>query len=141
MKLTSALPKRRQRIVVIPLIDILFFLLAAFMMVSLQMSRTQNRNLNLPLTTPGRPLFDSSSIRIAMDKSGTIWLENRQLTLPEFAARFNDQFKLDAGTRVYVSGDRDTPVEAMNPVLQVVQHAGAKSISFVVGGTTNQVSP
>ena len=48
MKLPSPIKPRKSRIVIIPLIDIMFFLLASFMMVSLQMSRTENIKVNLP---------------------------------------------------------------------------------------------
>ena len=51
MKIPSPIPKRRSRIVIIPLIDIMFFLLASFMMVSLQMSRTANIRVDLPSAT------------------------------------------------------------------------------------------
>lgn len=40
--------RRRPRIEIIPLIDIIFFLLATFVMVSLSMVRNQGLNVNLP---------------------------------------------------------------------------------------------
>ena len=39
MKIRSPLPRKRVRLEIIPLIDIMFFLLASFMMVSLQMQK------------------------------------------------------------------------------------------------------
>jgi len=41
MKLGSPVRRKHSRIEIIPLIDIMFFLLASFMMVSLQMDQTQ----------------------------------------------------------------------------------------------------
>ena len=41
MKLHSPLPERKTRLEIIPLIDVMFFLLASFMMVSLTMSKQQ----------------------------------------------------------------------------------------------------
>ena len=57
MKIPSPVQRKRCRIEIIPLIDIMFFLLASFMMVSLQMERTQNIKVNLPgaaRAAPGR---------------------------------------------------------------------------------------
>ena len=140
MKLTSPLPKRRLRIVVIPLIDIMFFLLAAFMMVSLQLARTQNSSVVLPQMTQGQPLFDTSGINVVVDKEGQVWLEKERVSLRDFAARFGEHRDRHAGAQVYVSGDRDTLVEAMSPVLQIVKRAGVEKVCFVVGGTTNGMS-
>ena len=51
MRIRSPLPHKKTRIEIIPLIDIMFFLLASFMMVSLQMQKVQTlrANLNRPV--------------------------------------------------------------------------------------------
>ncbi|MGA9453672.1 MAG: biopolymer transporter ExbD, partial [Verrucomicrobiia bacterium] len=51
MRIPSPIPKRRSRIVIIPLIDIMFFLLASFMMISLQMQIVRTLKANLPTAT------------------------------------------------------------------------------------------
>ena len=51
MKIRSPLPRRRTRLEIIPLIDIMFFLLASFMMVSLQMQKVRTLKANLPTAT------------------------------------------------------------------------------------------
>ena len=69
MKLPSPVKRRHSRIEIIPLIDIMFFLLASFMMVSLQMDRTQNIKVNLPSATMARADYKPDMINIAVDKS------------------------------------------------------------------------
>ncbi len=51
MKLSSPYRRKHSRIEIIPLIDIMFFLLASFMMVSLNLDRTQNIRVDLPTAT------------------------------------------------------------------------------------------
>ena len=51
MKIVSPLPHKKARIEIVPLIDIMFFLLAAFMMVSLTMIHMQSIKVNLPTAT------------------------------------------------------------------------------------------
>ncbi len=75
MKLPSPIQRRHTRIEIIPLIDIMFFLLAAFMMVSLQMDQTHNVAVNLPSATEARHDFKPDMLNIAVDKSGGVWLE------------------------------------------------------------------
>src|ERR1700746_28161 len=48
MQLSSPVPKKRARIEIIPLIDIMFFLLASFMMVSLSQTHMKGIRVNLP---------------------------------------------------------------------------------------------
>ena len=51
MKILSPLKRRRTRLEIIPLIDIMFFLLASFMMVSLQMQKVRTIKASLPTAT------------------------------------------------------------------------------------------
>src|SRR5258708_8683418 len=48
MRVASPIPKKRARIEIIPLIDIMFFLLASFMMVSLSQTHMKGIKVNLP---------------------------------------------------------------------------------------------
>jgi len=134
MKLTSPIPRRRSRIVIIPLIDIMFFLLASFMMVSLQMSRTENINVNLPPAAQAQHDFRPDMINIAVDKTGTAWLEKKPITLPELSTVLSNRFRLDTNVPVYISGDRDTLHGMMVEVLDTVRRAGVQKVAFAVGG-------
>ena len=138
MKLSSPIPRRRSRIVIIPLIDIMFFLLASFMMVSLQMSRTENVRVNLPPASEAQHDFRPDMINIAVDKAGGAWLEKKPLTLPELALVLSNRFRLDTNVPVYISGDRDTLHGAMVEVLDTVRHAGVQKVAFTVGDNKAQ---
>jgi len=131
MKLSSPIPKRRSRIVIIPLIDIMFFLLAAFMMVSLQMSRTANIKVNLPDASQAKQDYKPDLINIAVDKSGAVWLEKKQISLPELSLVVSNRFRVDTNLPVYISGDRDTLHGDMVNVYQAVRAAGVQKISFM----------
>ncbi len=48
MRVASPLPHKKARIEIIPLIDIMFFLLASFMMVSLSQVHMKGIRVNLP---------------------------------------------------------------------------------------------
>ena len=48
MHVGSPIAKKKARLEIIPLIDVMFFLLAAFMMVSLSMQKLQTIRMNLP---------------------------------------------------------------------------------------------
>ena len=134
MKLSSPIPKRRSRIVIIPLIDIMFFLLASFMMVSLQMSRTENLKVRLPDASQARQDFKPDMINLAVDKTGAVWLEKRPIAPPELTLVLSNRFRADTNLPVYISGDRDALHGDMVKVYQAVRGAGIQKISFMAEG-------
>jgi len=139
MKLPSPIRRKHSRIEIIPLIDIMFFLLASFMMVSLQMDRTQNIKVNLPSASQAQHDFKPDMVNIAVDKAGGVWLEKKQISLPELGAVLSNRFRLDTNLPVIISGDRDTLHGAMADVLETVRHAGVQKVAFAVGGAGDQI--
>ena len=133
MKISSPIPRRRSRIVIIPLIDIMFFLLASFMMISLQMSRTANIKVNLPSATQSAQDYKPDMVNIAVDKSGAVWLEKKQIALPDLSAVLISRFKSDTNLPVYISGDRDTLHGDMVKVYETVRSVGIQKVSFMTG--------
>jgi biopolymer transport protein ExbD len=141
MKLPSPVERRHSRIVIIPLIDIMFFLLASFMMVSLQMDRTQNIKVNPPAASMARADFKPDMINIAVDKEGRVWLAKTNVSLAQLDATLSNRFRLDTNLPVYISGDAATRHGAMCDVLEAVRHAGVQRVAFMVGGLTNLGNP
>jgi len=131
VKIPSPIAKRRSRIVIIPLIDIMFFLLASFMMVSLQMSRTENIKVHLPSASQAQQDYRPNMINIAVDKSGAVWLEKREISLAELGLVLSNRFAADTNLPVYISGDRDTLHGDMVKVYQTVRAAGIQNVAFM----------
>ena len=141
MKMPSPIKRRHSRIEIIPLIDIMFFLLASFMMVSLQFDRTQNIKVSLPSASMARADFKPDMINIAVDKSGQVWLEKKNVTLAQLDAAISNRFRLDTNLPVYISGDAATRHGDMCDVLEAVRHAGVQKVAFMVDGVTNTGNP
>ncbi len=140
MKLPSPVKRRHSRIEIIPLIDIMFFLLASFMMVSLQMDRTQNIKVHLPSATMARADYKPDMINIAVDKAGAVWVEKKEITLAELHTVLSNRFRLDTNLPVYISGDAATLHGSMVDVLDVVRRAGVQKVAFMTSSPTNQAS-
>jgi biopolymer transport protein ExbD len=133
VKISSPVKGRRCRIEIIPLIDIMFFLLASFMMVSLQMEQTQNTQVDLPFATQGDPDFKPDMLNIAVDKDGVIWLAKKPVSLPDLGAAVSNRFRLDTNLPVYVSGDSAVLEGTISDVLRAVRNAGVQKVAFMVG--------
>ncbi|HZT22392.1 MAG TPA: biopolymer transporter ExbD [Verrucomicrobiae bacterium] len=141
MKIPSPIPKRRSRIVIIPLIDIMFFLLASFMMVALEMEKTENIKVNLPSASQSKQDYRPNMINIAVDKSGAVWLEKKRITLAGLAAVLSKRFRANPDVPVYISGDRDTLHGDMVKVYQVVRSVGIQKVAFMTDGNSGPSTP
>jgi biopolymer transport protein ExbD len=133
MKIGSPVQRKHTRIEIIPLIDIMFFLLASFMMVSLEMEQTQNVKVNLPPATQGVADFKPNMVNIAVDKNGVVWLEKKETSLEQLGTTLSNRFRLDTNLPVYISGDTETLEGSMADVLKVARNAGAQKVAFMVG--------
>ena len=141
MKLGCPVRRKHCRIEIIPLIDIMVFLLASFMMVSLTMDRTRNIKVNLPPATQAQHDFRPDMLNIAVDKAGAVWLQKNRLSLPELCLVISNRFRADTNLPVYISGDRDTLHGAMADVYEVVRGAGVQKVAFAVAGSQTQNAP
>src|SRR5207244_12114204 len=107
MKIGSPLPHKKARIEIIPLIDIMFFLLASFMMASLTMIKLQSIKMDLPTATTASRDFKPDILNVSVDKLGDIYVRTTQLNLVAFQAVLSTRFKVTTNLPVYISGDKD----------------------------------
>jgi len=141
MKLSPAHPRKHARIEIIPLIDIMFFLLASFMMVSLSMDRTQNISVDLPPSAQASREFKPDMLNIAVDAGGAVWYQKNRLSIPELRLVVSNRFRGDTNVPVFISGDRQALHGAMTDVYEAVRAAGVQKVSFAVGGPEAPSAP
>jgi len=134
MNLTTPYRRKHSRIEIIPLIDIMFFLLASFMMVSLNMDRTQNIKVDLPSATEAQHDFKPDMLNIAVDKAGKVWLQKEPMSLAQLGIVISNRFRVDTNLPVYISGDRDATHGSMADVYEIVRAAGVQKVAFAVDG-------
>ncbi len=141
MKLANPRRRKHSRIEIIPLIDIMFFLLASFMMVSLELDRTQNIAVNLPPAEQAAHDFKPDMLNIAVDKEGAVWLEKKRVSIADLDLVLSNRVRFDTNLPVYISGDRDTLHGAMADVLEAVRRAGVQKAAFMVAGPEAATRP
>jgi len=131
MKIRSPLARRRTRLEIIPLIDIMFFLLASFMMVSLQMQKVRTLKASLPTATLATSSNKPDLIRLKVD-GGQVSVDDKFLTFPELSDLLAERRRTNATVPVYLSGSRDTTHGEMVYVLDFVKRAGIERVAFAV---------
>src|SRR5579864_4128758 len=95
------------RIEIIPLIDIMFFLLAAFMLVSLSMVNLKGVKVNLPTATSATTETKKDYVDISIDKSGGVFLDKKPVGDNEMVRSLSEMQKTNPNVRVFISGDQD----------------------------------
>lgn len=132
MRISSPLPARKARLEIIPLIDIMFFLLASFMLVSLSMTRQRTIDVNLPAATTHTSNLKPDNVSIALTASGTIYLDRDAVTLDTLEALLRKRLESDPALPVFISGDAATPHGAMVALLDHVRRCGVYRVAFRV---------
>ena len=132
MKIGSPLPHKKARIEIIPLIDIMFFLLASFMMASLTMIKLQSIKMDLPTATTASRDFKPDILNVSVDKLGDIYVGTTQLNLVAFQAVLSNRFRVNTNLPVYISGDKDATHGAVIRVLDIVRREGIQKVSFAI---------
>ena len=132
MKIGSPFPEKKARIEIIPLIDIMFFLLAAFMMASLTMIKMQSIKMNLPTATQATRDFKPDILNISVDKIGDIYVEKKLVSIVDLGNVLSNKLRLSTNFPVYISGDREATHGAVISVLDTVRRSGIEKVSFAI---------
>ena len=132
MKIGSPLPEKKARIEIIPLIDIMFFLLAAFMMASLTMIKMQSIKMDLPTATMATRDFKPDIINISVDKAGEVFVEKKPINVVDLRSYLSNKFRVNTNVPVYISGDKDATHGAVIRVLDLVRREGIQKVSFAI---------
>ena len=132
VKLGSKLPpdSSEARIEIIPLIDIMFFLLAAFMLVSLSMVHLKTVKVNLPTATTSTADNQHHLLTLTVNKAGLAWLDGKPLGDHELSPLLAARLQADPDLRVSISGDEDTRNGDMMRLLDLVRSAGIQKVAF-----------
>ena len=78
---------KKARIEIIPLIDVVFFLLATFVLFTLSLNKSQGLNVTLPQSETGEVRDPSGTATITVTSEGTIAWDKDPVTLDEFLTR------------------------------------------------------
>jgi len=136
VKLNAKLPAENAeaRIEIIPLIDIMFFLLAAFMLVSLSMVNLKSMKVNLPGATNvvvENQRKDFSDISV--DKVGEVFLDKKRIVNdPDLVRALDAARRANPALRIFISGDRDARHGDVIHVLDLVRAAGIDKVEFEI---------
>ncbi|MDQ1273146.1 MAG: biopolymer transport protein ExbD [Planctomycetota bacterium] len=130
MKIPPLSTRRKARIEIIPLIDVIFFLLATFVMVSLSMVKNQGIRVNLPSAATGASQEREAAVTITITKTGDIYLNQVKLALDLLAQRLKQLKTENPDVRVFINGDKEAYFGNAIQILDEVRFSGITKVAI-----------
>src|SRR5258705_12670055 len=130
--MTIRTPRRRKpRIEIIPLIDIMFFLLATFIMVSLSMTRNSGMQVALPAasTSEAQPPRDES-VTLTVTEDGQVFFNKEKIALGQLPLKLQTFKTATKDPKVIVSGAADANFRAVVAVLDEARKIGIQKVGI-----------
>jgi biopolymer transport protein ExbD len=132
MEFTSPIPHHKARIEIIPLIDIMFFLLASFMMVSLSQVHMKGMKVNLPTGISGITQNKREYVSLSVDKDGQIYFDKTPMEPNQIYDSLVKVHATSPGAKIFIRGDRDTYHGDIIRLIEQVRSAGFYKIAFEI---------
>ena len=131
MRLASPIPHKRARIEIIPLIDIMFFLLASFMMVSLSQTHMKGIRIQLPGANPPPPgPKDYVSVRIGA--GNTVSFDGQYVQDDQVMPYLFQLHAANPGVKVSISAEGMARHGDVITVLDKVRRAGIQKVGYQI---------
>jgi len=132
MRIRTPIPEKRSRLEIIPLIDIMFFLLASFMMISLQMQIVRTVKANLPTATLAAPGQKPDLVNLTVGRDGQVLVDNQAIAYAELFTLLTNRCHLNTNLPVYLTGARDATHGSVMFVLDLVRRAGIQRAAIAI---------
>ncbi len=125
----SADGKKKARIEIIPLIDVVFFLLATFVLFTLSLAHLQDIPVTLPQATPSQQPPDPDMVRLQISDDGSAFWNKEPIDPRDVPAKLSDLKQRVAVPRVLIAGDNKAHFGPVVRVLDQVRKAGIEQVS------------
>ncbi len=124
--------QKKARIEIIPLIDVIFFLLATFVLFTLSLNKSNGIAVTLPNAETGEPRDPAGTATVSVTSDGTLAWEKDPITADEFLVRLKT-FHLqhpEPDAHILLNGDADALFSAA--VVYVMDEARKAGIQRVL---------
>ena len=118
----------KPRVEVIPMIDIMMFLLVFFVLIAVRMIAGTGIPLDLPGSKSTQEL-KASTVTIGVTKTGDTVIDGKTLASEELRAKL-DQLKKDKPVDVVLAGDKDVSLQTLMKVMDTVRSAGITTVGL-----------
>ena len=118
-------------VMIIPMIDIMLFLLVFFMLSTIYMVQTNNFQVTLPQSETAQQQENKPNvIKVTVMANGEIMFEDEKVQRNQLSQKIFETLSADNETVFVLLGDKMTRYEQVVNVLEVMKKSGIKHISI-----------
>jgi len=125
---------KRARIEIVPLIDIMFFLLATFIMVSLSMSKNQGVQVALPTAATAASLGNQQelekAVTLSVDEKGEVFYNKEKITLAQLPLKLQSFKTTSKDPKVIINSAAGADFEHVVGLLDEVRRIGIAKVGI-----------
>jgi len=132
MKLTRTRKSKRGRIEIIPMIDIMFFLLATFMLASLTMHHLDALPINLS-QGKAEAFDDSAKITLTINADNELFINEKQTNIDNLALELRQLLEKNSQNKtIIIASDKNALQGRVTDAMLKARQAGAEHFSIIV---------
>jgi biopolymer transport protein ExbD len=132
MQLLSPVPKKRARIEIIPLIDIMFFLLASFMMVSLSQTHMKGIRVNLPAAQGPPPSGQLDFVTVKVLEGNAVFFNNEYVPDDQVLPRLFELHRGNPDVKLSLSAAPKAVYGDVIGVLDKIRQVGITKVGYQI---------
>jgi biopolymer transport protein ExbD len=120
--------KKKARIEIIPLIDVVFVLLATFVLFTLSLNKSAGLHVTLPQVVTSEPRPTEGSHTVSVTEQGTLAWDKDYVNLDEFLQRLKTFHAQNPNGRILINGDENATFNAAIYVFDEARKAGFEKV-------------
>jgi biopolymer transport protein ExbD len=128
MKITKRY-RGKTRIEMIPLMDVIFLLLVAFIFFTMSMTVHRGIPIELPSSSTAK-VEKKDFVEIGVKKDGRVFFNEREVAMAELLVEVQSLCRVSPETKIIISGDGGASYETIVSVLDVIRKSGVTKVSL-----------
>ena len=122
--------KRKAHIELIPMIDVMMFLLVFFVLVSLNVIPALGMKTQLPSASSAQQLKPQNKAILTLGANGELQLDGQDIQVDALVVALKAQEKPDSKTTIIVNSDKGVEVDRLVQIMDTLRAGGFTSVSI-----------
>jgi len=123
-------PRQKARIEIIPMIDVMMFLLVFFVLISINVIPALGIKTALPKSSQAQESKSIKNAVITLAKTGEIQVDGDPVTLDALAPRLQEMQKSASRLNIMINGDEAVQMQRLVDVMDSLKDSGFDSITI-----------
>lgn len=132
MRRREKIKDKTPELMISPMIDLIFLLLAFFIISTMYMTEVRTISIELPNAESAEVVHKSSSL-VSVKKDGTYWLDEKKMPLEKLVEEVKARSRANPGYSVVIRGEKEARYNDVIRVLDACKSAGLTHFGLAAG--------